>query len=150
MLIIMLTVHAITQPNLVPFYNTIDSLLLATLALVNGLTLFNYHWSVYSSAGDRDVDIALGFQVFFIYLPLFYMLTMAVMMILTSLSQRVRQCPLMLRLNKAIPMYDVDQEESSLITSHPPDDLDDWPERMLEEDRQLHLQHLSRQLVSTY
>ena len=73
MLIVILLVHAVVQPYASRWHNTIDTLLLSNLALLNGFTAFNYYYSTVNAKGVRKntmLTINASFQLVLIYLPL--------------------------------------------------------------------------------
>ncbi len=75
-LIVMLAVHAAAQPYKLRWHNIVDSLIFMNLALINGITIFNYQ-RVLDGKNLNNVKgnytyIALSFQTLLIYLPLVY------------------------------------------------------------------------------
>lgn len=74
-LIIILALHSVVQPYKVKWHNIIDSLIFANLAIINGITLFNYFKVVNaSSKGEQkyqSVTMFSAIQTLLIYVPLF-------------------------------------------------------------------------------
>ena len=69
--IIMLAVHAIIQPYQNPFFNVLDATIFADLAIINGLSIYNFYWA--QNGVEETIVTVSYFQVFLIYLPLVYM-----------------------------------------------------------------------------
>ena len=78
-LVVILLVHAILRPYESQWHNTIDTLLLSNLVLINGFTSFNYHYSIVNAEEVRDkttLTINASIQLVLIYLPiLLYLLS---------------------------------------------------------------------------
>ena len=74
-LILMLVIHALAQPYRKSWHNTVDTFIFADLAIVNGLTLYNYSTLSYDEwrGIDTIVTLVLSFRVLLIYLPMIYM-----------------------------------------------------------------------------
>ena len=72
LLIIMLTLHAVVKPYEQKWHNLVDVLLLADLALINGLTIYNYFYSTQANVRTdyRRIDASASIQIILIYLPL--------------------------------------------------------------------------------
>ena len=70
-LVVMLTVHCVTQPYSNPLHNVIDALMFANLVCINGLTCLYY---LQQSYYEKYSVIILFVQLFFIYLPFMVML----------------------------------------------------------------------------
>lgn len=73
-LIVILALHSTIQPYKVKWHNIIDSLIFANLAIINGITLFNYFKVVNASSkgGRKEGTVAMfsAIQVVLIYVPL--------------------------------------------------------------------------------
>ena len=130
--ILMLAFHAWAHPYEKRFYNLVDTFMLSNLAIVNGLSLFNYYWVNYSSAGDKEVIAALAVQLFLIYLPIFYIVTMCTLFMATSCSRRARR--LLYKVNVYIPLFREEDEDLELYNNaeNVPFDDDHLPHRMFE------------------
>ena len=74
--VLVLAVHAILQPYKKRCHNIIDSLLFANLAIINGITLYNFTRDDYNGTlhDQRNIVICLSLQLCFIYLPLIVMI----------------------------------------------------------------------------
>ena len=74
-LILFLAFHAIAQPYKTRWQNILDCLLFANLAIINGLTLFNYTRASNPSHMDlrQTIDTISSIQLVLIYLPMVYM-----------------------------------------------------------------------------
>ena len=130
--ILMLAFHAWAQPYEKRFYNLVDTFMLSNLAIVNGLSLFNYYWVNYSTAGDKEVIVALAVQLVLIYLPILYIVTMCSLLVVTNCSRRGRQ--LLYKVNMYVPLFKEDDEDMELYnnTEDVPFDDDHLPHRMFE------------------
>lgn len=77
-LIVILALHSAVQPYKEKWHNFIDSMVFANLAIINGITLFNYFYVVNANGnGDRKekiIPLFSSLQVILIYLPLFCIL----------------------------------------------------------------------------
>ena len=107
--------------------------MLSNLAIVNGLSLFNYYWVNYSSAGDKEVIAALVIQLFLIYLPIFYIIIMCSLFIATSYSRRARR--LLYKVNMCVPLFREDGDDMELYNTAEDVPFDDehLPHRMFED-----------------
>ena len=74
-LIVILALHSVVQPYKVKWHNIIDSLIFANLAIINGITLFNYFKVVNASAKgeqkEKNVTMFSVIQTVLIYIPIF-------------------------------------------------------------------------------
>jgi hypothetical protein len=68
-LIIILALHSVVQPYKVRWHNIIDSLIFANLAIINGITLFNY-FEVVNSKADNWIVFSV-IQTILIFIPFF-------------------------------------------------------------------------------
>ena len=76
-LIVILLTHAIVQPYESRWHNIMDILFLSNLALINGFTSFNYHYSTVNADEVRDtamININAWAQLVLIYLPILLIL----------------------------------------------------------------------------
>ena len=71
-LICMLVIHALAQPYEKRWHNAVDILTFADLALINGITIFNYFYTRETGFQHR-VNIASSVQLLLIYLPMVYL-----------------------------------------------------------------------------
>ena len=101
----MLAIHSVCQPYQKRFYNILDSLMLANLAIINGINFFNL-------ASAEFLSIYGGFlsalQLILIYLPIMYAIVFAVF----KKSRFIRMK--MKKLNKCIRLFDPDLEEQQI------------------------------------
>ena len=102
-----LTIHAITQPYQRRYYNIVDALTFADLAVINGLSLYNYYWSQHASTHPRNLTIAASFQVLLIYIPMLYM---AVIISLKFACKWKRIRHKLLKLNQYIPLFEAHED----------------------------------------
>ena len=132
--ILMLAFQAWAQPYEKRFYNLVDTFMLTNLAIVNGLSLFNYYWVNYSSAGDKEVIAALAVQLVLIYLPIFYIVAMCCLFVATHLSKRARR--LLRKFNLYVPLFSKEDEDMELFNNaeNVPFDDQHLPHRMFEEE----------------
>lgn len=124
--IVMLAFHAVMQPYQNRFYNIVDTAIFADLAIINGLSIYDFYWSQFSDVSGGTIAVASSIQVALIYLPLLYMSVMVVLKIGVRF-RRVRRLQWIKKLNCYIP----------LISEHVQDgyvDLEDsLPPRLYEE-----------------
>ena len=73
-LIFMLVIHALAQPYEKRWHNAVDILTFADLAIINGITLFNFAYTRETGFQHR-VDISSPVQLLLIYLPMIYLVT---------------------------------------------------------------------------
>ena len=72
-LIVMLAIHSLAQPYEKRWHNILDTLFIADLAIINGMTF--YHYTRVSSGLDYQhiLVVTTSIQLVLIYLPMFYM-----------------------------------------------------------------------------
>ena len=84
--IIMLTIHALTQPYEKPWHNAVDILIFTDLAIINGLSFFNFvHLRIGIDFQDI-VDITSSIQLVLINLPIVYV----IVYIMSCLFSRIK------------------------------------------------------------
>lgn len=92
-LIVILALHAVVQPYKERWHNVIDSLVFANLAIINGLTLFNYYMVINGGVNDRKkenfITAALSVQAILIYVPLFYIVAYLLWIVYRKVGARV-------------------------------------------------------------
>lgn len=127
--IVMLAFHAVMQPYQNRFYNIVDTAIFADLAIINGLSIYDFYWSQFSNASDGTIAVASSIQVVLIYLPILYMSVMVILKIGVRF-RRVHRLQCIKKLNCYIP----------LISEHLQDgyqrmdlDEDSLPPRLYEE-----------------
>lgn len=90
-LVIILALHAAVQPYKNHWHNVIDSLVFANLAIINGITLFNY--IIVIDANDRNrqsvVAATLSIQAVLIYLPLMCLALYIALIIIRKVKARL-------------------------------------------------------------
>ena len=110
MAILMLALHAWAQPYERRFYNILDAFMYTNLAIVNGLSLFNYYWvNNPMNSKFEIVHITKTVQLILIYLPLMYIVVMWFLFGLTHCSKKVRRC--LRKVNKHIPLFKPSPQE---------------------------------------
>lgn len=72
-LILILALHSVVQPYKVKWHNTIDSLIFSNLAIINGITIFDYFKFLNgNTSSDRKlITLYSSLQALLIYIPLF-------------------------------------------------------------------------------
>ena len=72
LLITILTLHAVVRPYEQNWHNIVDVLLLADLALINGLSMYNYYYYTQANVPTdySRVDATASIQIILIFLPL--------------------------------------------------------------------------------
>ena len=145
--IVMLAFHAWAQPYERRFYNLLDTFMLSNLAIVNGLSLFNYYWVNYSSSGDKEVVVALVVQVILAYLPILYIVVMCILFAATSYSRKARIY--FFKVNAYVPLFKVENEDLELVANaeNVPFDDEHLPHRMFENEETDHEGDETRPLV---
>lgn len=71
-LVIVLVVHAVSQPYAIRWHNAVDALLLGDLVIINGLTFLAYFSSRASPTinDEKHINVVISIQMVFIYLPM--------------------------------------------------------------------------------
>ena len=118
--IVMLALHSIMQPYWNPFYNILDAAIFADLAIINGLSIYNFYLSQYSDNSTKMLKVTTYIQVVLIYLPLVYMTIMVGLKIATRYA-RVRRIQWIRRVNHYVPLINEqwhDRELTALSNSH--------------------------------
>ena len=72
-LIFILLIHAVAHPYQIWWHNTVDALLLANLAIINGITAFEYYYSGLANDEIKTLNIITvnaSIQLVLIYLPI--------------------------------------------------------------------------------
>ena len=91
LLIIALALHSVVQPYKERWHNILDSLLLANLALINGLSLYHYQRRVQDTASytstTANIQISMAFQLLLIYLPLVGITTWCLVKIIRKIKK---------------------------------------------------------------
>ena len=80
----MLLAHSIFQPYRKRFHNILDSFLFFILSVINGITLYNYHYAKIDFTKKIGTNALIHIQAFLAYLPLVYF----VILIITSIIVR--------------------------------------------------------------
>ncbi len=129
--VVMLALHAIAQPYNKRFYNIIDTILFADLAVINGISLYDYFWAQYQSTHRENLVIAASIQVVLIYVPIFYIAFLVVLK-LTAQNRKLRHK--LRSLNQYLPIFT--EGESNYVeiredASAEPCDADHLPARLL-------------------
>ena len=68
-LVTILVIHALAQPYNSRKYNILDTLLFFNLAMINGITLYNYHYSKYYDQYKYGIDVLIHLQLALAYMP---------------------------------------------------------------------------------
>ena len=70
--VLMLLIHALFQPYKARLHNILDALIFFNLAVINGITVYNYHYTKLDFAEKIGVNTLINIQVFLAYLPMVY------------------------------------------------------------------------------
>ena len=89
-LIFMLVIHALAQPYEKRWHNAVDILTFADLAIINGITFFNYVYTKETGFQHR-VDIASSVQLLLIYLPMVYLVMYIIFHLLSKMNAYVKR-----------------------------------------------------------
>ena len=111
-LILFLSFHALAQPYEKSWHNILDNLLFTNLAVINGMTLYNY-----TRASDpfvpnyqHNIDIVSSIQLVLIYLPMIYM----VVYVTCRLLSGIKGILLARKLRNSTPNLSQPQDDSEL------------------------------------
>ena len=87
-LILFLSFHALAQPYEKSWHNILDNLLFTNLAVINGMTLYNYTRASdpFGPNYQRNIDVVSSIQLVLIYLPMIYMVGYATCHLLSGLK----------------------------------------------------------------
>ena len=108
MLILMLVILAVLQPYEKRFYNILDLLLFTDLAIVHGVSIFNYFCA---ECSQRDNDIASWFQIILIFLAMLYPICFVSMKTLACWSLKARR--VINKMNDYLPIEQVQTDEET-------------------------------------
>ncbi|XP_019859466.1 PREDICTED: uncharacterized protein LOC109587684 [Amphimedon queenslandica] len=89
LVLVMLTANAVFQPYQKKFYNVLDTLMFADLALINGMSLYNFASTQYMTDQEYS-DLIASVQVVLIYIPFFYVVVLLSLKLLTFKSRSAR------------------------------------------------------------
>ena len=110
LIVLMLCLHAWAQPYERRFYNILDACMYTNLAIVNGLSLFNYYWvNNPTNSHSMIVHNTRIFQLILAYLPLMYVIVMWLLLGLTHCSRKVRRC--LRKVNKHVSLFQPSPQE---------------------------------------
>ena len=70
--ILTLTIHSWIQPYKKKWHNRLDIFLFTLLAILNGITMWNYHLRLSPQDFQHDIKILYGIQLFLAYIPLLF------------------------------------------------------------------------------
>ena len=69
----MLAIHSLAHPYEKHWHNILDTLIFADLAIINGMTFYNYTWVSSGLDYQHILGITTSIQLVLIYLPMLYM-----------------------------------------------------------------------------
>ena len=84
--VLMLLIHALFQPYKVRRHNIFDSLIFFNLAVINGITVYNYHYTKLDFAEKIGVNTLINIQVFLVYLPIAYFFLYALVCLINKVK----------------------------------------------------------------
>ena len=70
--ILTLTIHSWIQPYKKKWHNRLDKFLFTLLAILNGITVWNYHLRLSPQDFQHDIKFLYGIQLFLAYIPLLF------------------------------------------------------------------------------
>ena len=82
----MLLVHSIFHPYKKRWHNTLDSFMFFILSVINGITVYNYHYAKVDSKNKLGTNALIHIQAFLAYLPLVYFTIFTI----TSIVRKIR------------------------------------------------------------
>ena len=90
-LVIILALHAIVQPYKNRWHNVIDSLIFSNLAIINGITLYNYITVIdaYGRNQNTVITATASIQALLIYMPLLVLIVYLLKVVITKMRARV-------------------------------------------------------------
>lgn len=135
--IVMLALHAITQPYIKRLYNVVDTLLFADLAVINSISLYNYYWAQYQATHREKLVIASSIQVVLIYIPIFYIAFLALLKLTTKVwlkwsCPNDKYHPIAPDTDGEPDLQPVNHADVAGITSSEPFDPDHLPARLFD------------------
>ena len=69
-MVTIIIIHALAQPYNNRKHNILDTLLFFNLAIINGITLYNYHYTKYYKQYKYGIDVLIHIQLALAYMPL--------------------------------------------------------------------------------
>ena len=91
-LIIVLAVHAIVQPYKQHWHNIIDTLLFTDLAIINAISLYNYHLVNEMKKNYHDLlVVTTSIQIIFICLPLFFIFSTTLWLLFKWIKKKLTE-----------------------------------------------------------
>ena len=129
-LVAMLAFHAIAQPYEKRYYNIVDAIMFANLAVINGISLYDYFLSLSSHRHNSTLDIFSSIQVALIFLPLIYMVIFLTLKFAARYNSRVRNK--LRSANRYIPLLDGKEEDENIGDENVFDE-DHLPARLFED-----------------
>ena len=82
----MLLIHSILQPYKKKLHNNLDSFIFFILSIINGITVYNYHFFSINLTDKTGTNALIHIQIFLVYLPLLYF----VIFMVTSFVTKIR------------------------------------------------------------
>jgi hypothetical protein len=126
----MVTINSICQPYQKSFHNILDSLILANLAIINAISLFNFAYNIKPSM------LLAVVQLIMIYLPIVYAVVFVILKVSATCSKTVRAK--LKRINDYILIYDPSTFQFEDVVAENEDSFNpnNLPARLFEEDEQ--------------
>ena len=130
----MLAIHSVCQPYQKRFYNILDSLMLANLGIINGISLFNFAYTQFLTVHGvsfNTIKATVIIQLILIYLPIVYAVVFAVY----KLFSKCRSIAMKIKLKRKIHLDDeqgVNSLDNGIGRSFNPENL---PNRMFEDEK---------------
>ena len=87
---VMLLIHCLFQPYKQKRHNVLDALVFFNLSAINGITIYNYHFSKMDFADKKGVRHLIHVQLVLAYLPLMYVIIYTVLCLVNKI-RRIRK-----------------------------------------------------------
>ena len=115
--VFMLLVHSVFQPYKKRWHNVLDALFFFILSVINGITVYNYHYSKLGFADKIGVDVLLHIQIFLAYLPLVYFVIFTIYSLVNKIKniRKLKTSSLTIQLQKLMKRSESDDELPSRL-----------------------------------
>lgn len=122
---LMLLIHCLFQPYRKRCHNVLDALIFFNLSIINGITVYNYHYTKIDFGDKVGVSYLIHVQLFLTYLPLVYITIYAALCFFKKIRgiRRVKSSSLAIQLRQLMKNAGSEEELPSRLDSDQ-DDLE--------------------------
>ena len=115
--VFMLLVHSVFQPYKKRWHNVLDALIFFILSVINGITVYNYHYSKLGFADKIGVNVLVHIQIFLAYLPLVYFVIFTVYSLVNKIKniRKLKTSSLTIQLQQLMKRSESDDELPSRL-----------------------------------